>query len=153
MACAAEARERRLTRGAALALLVALALPAALPQAQAQAAQRARVCNVVRTPVLNSPDGFVVGYLMLNKQPPIFRMFIAMLLIGLGYLTATGAIEDIGAKFARHSQTPASVPAAAPGATPKAEPAAAPAAKTEAAPAPDAAKPADPYPGAPKPAQ
>lgn len=63
MACAAEARARRLTRGAALALLVALALPAALPQAPAQAAQRARVCNVVRTPVLNSPDGFVVGYL------------------------------------------------------------------------------------------
>ncbi len=56
-------RARRLTRGAALALLVALALPAALPSAQAQAAQRARVCSVYRAPVLNSPDGFVVGYL------------------------------------------------------------------------------------------
>ncbi len=39
---------------------------------------------------------FAVGYLMLNKKPPIFRMFVAMLLVGIGYLTATGAIEDIG---------------------------------------------------------
>ena len=43
---------------------------------------------------------FVVGYLMLNKKPPIFRMFVAMLLVGLGYLTATGAVEDIGARVA-----------------------------------------------------
>ncbi len=41
---------------------------------------------------------FAVGYLMLNKKPPIFRMFVAMLLVGVGYLTATGAIEDIGAR-------------------------------------------------------
>ncbi len=42
---------------------------------------------------------FAVGYLMLNKKPPIFRMFVAMLLVGLGYLTATGAIEDIGKRL------------------------------------------------------
>ena len=42
---------------------------------------------------------FAVGYLMLNKKPPIFRMFVAMLLVGIGYLTATGAIEDIGARL------------------------------------------------------
>ncbi len=41
---------------------------------------------------------FAVGYLMLNRKPPIFRMFVAMLLVGVGYLTATGAIEDIGAR-------------------------------------------------------
>ena len=42
---------------------------------------------------------FAVGYLMLNKKPPIFRMFVAMLLVGIGYLTATGAIEDIGKRL------------------------------------------------------
>ena len=63
MACAADHRGAVRARGAALALLLALTLPAAFPHAQAQAAQRARICNVVRTPVLNSPDGFVVGYL------------------------------------------------------------------------------------------
>ena len=41
---------------------------------------------------------FVAGYLMLQKQAAIFRMFVAMLLVGVGYLTATGAIEDIGAR-------------------------------------------------------
>ena len=39
---------------------------------------------------------FAGGYLMLRKQESIFRFFIAMLLIGMGYLTATGAINDIG---------------------------------------------------------
>jgi hypothetical protein len=56
-------RARRPTRGAALAVVLALALPAALPSAQARAAESARVCSVYRAPVLNSPDGFVVGYL------------------------------------------------------------------------------------------
>ena len=39
---------------------------------------------------------FAVGYLMLRKNAGIFRMFTAMLLFALGYLTLTGAINDIG---------------------------------------------------------
>lgn len=39
---------------------------------------------------------FAVGYLMLRKNAGIFRMYLAMLLIGLGYLTATGSMNDIG---------------------------------------------------------
>ncbi len=42
---------------------------------------------------------FGVGYFMLRKNPGVFRMFVAMLLIGLGYLTATGALSDIGHKI------------------------------------------------------
>lgn len=39
---------------------------------------------------------FAVGYLMLNKNRGVFRMFVAMLIIGLGYLGFTGALDDIG---------------------------------------------------------
>ena len=39
---------------------------------------------------------FAVGYLMLRRNRGVFRMYLAMLLIGLGYLTATGALTDIG---------------------------------------------------------
>lgn len=39
---------------------------------------------------------FAVGYLMLRRNRGVFRMYVAMLLIGLGYLTATGALTDIG---------------------------------------------------------
>ncbi len=55
---------------------------------------------------------FAVGYLMLNKKPPIFRMFVAMLLVGLGYLTATGAVEDIGARLVGGSPAAVEAPAA-----------------------------------------
>ena len=41
---------------------------------------------------------FAVGYLMLRKNAGIFRMFTAMLLFALGYLTLTGAINDIGSR-------------------------------------------------------
>lgn len=101
---------------------------------------------------------YVIGYLMLNKNMPVFRMYLAMIAIGLGYLYFTGGLEDIGATFGRHAkESPAaavSVPAAKP-----ATPAPAADTKTETAPAPAASeqKPAstqaDPYPGAPKPAQ
>ena len=59
---------------------------------------------------------FAVGYLMLRKQTGIFRMFVAMLLVGLGYLTATGAINDIGSRVMGVTQNagPAVTPAAAP---------------------------------------
>ena len=79
---------------------------------------------------------FAVGYFMLNNKPPIFRMFVAMLLVGLGYLTATGAIEDIGARLIGAPPVAVEAPAA-------------PAAK-ESAPAAADAKPAAPAPEAPK---
>jgi hypothetical protein len=71
---------------------------------------------------------FSAGYLMLRKQPGIFRMFMAMLLIGLGYLTATGAINDIGAKVLGHKAMelppePAAAPATAPAPAPAPAPA------------------------------
>jgi hypothetical protein len=43
-----------------------------------------------------------IGYIMLRKQAGIFRMYIAMLLIGLGYLTLTGGLNDIGARVLGH---------------------------------------------------
>ncbi len=86
---------------------------------------------------------FAVGYLMLNKKPPIFRMFVAMLLVGLGYLTATGAIEDIGKGLMGGTEivVPAATKAAPEAAKEETKPAAdaAPAAK-DAAPAPEAPK-------------
>ena len=58
---------------------------------------------------------FAVGYFMLRRNAGIFRMFMAMLLIGLGYLTATGAMNDIGSKvLGSGHMMPTSEPAAAP---------------------------------------
>lgn len=54
-----------------------------------------------------------IGYFMLAKQPGIFRMFVAMVLIGLGYLTATGALTDIGSQIMGNAATtPVEAPAA-----------------------------------------
>jgi len=84
---------------------------------------------------------FVAGYLMLNKQPPIFRMFVAMLTIGVGYLWATGAVEDIGAKVTGKRNLAVPVENAAAPAAPKPAAAEAPKAAPEAPKA--AAAPAD----------
>ncbi len=70
---------------------------------------------------------FAVGYLMLRKNPGIFRMFLAMMLIGLGYLTATGAMNDIGRKVLgmndnlQDGPVPAATPATPAPATPTPE--------------------------------
>ena len=57
---------------------------------------------------------FAVGYLMLRKNAGIFRMFMAMLLFALGYLTLTGAMNDIGSKVLGSGvMTPTSEPAPA----------------------------------------
>ena len=37
------------------------------------------------------------GYFALRNNTGIFRMFVAMTLLALGYLTVTGALNDIGA--------------------------------------------------------
>ena len=83
---------------------------------------------------------FAVGYFMLRRNAGIFRMFVAMLLIGIGYLTATGAISDIGRAIMGNDAVvvPVETPVAP----------AAPAAKT-AAPAADAPAPADDAAGEP----
>ena len=63
---------------------------------------------------------FAVGYLMLRRNAGIFRMFMAMLLIGLGYLTATGAMSDIGASVMGkvNQAIPETAPVAAPAPAP-----------------------------------
>ncbi|MFN0220067.1 MAG: hypothetical protein ACKVP4_14790 [Hyphomicrobium sp.] len=38
----------------------------------------------------------VLGFLFLRRNAAVFRFFVALLLVGLGYLTATGALVDIG---------------------------------------------------------
>jgi hypothetical protein len=74
MASAADRRSAAgLARAAVLALLLALAISALVPSAEALAAERGRVCNVYRAPVLNSPDGFVVGYLFRPDPVRILR--------------------------------------------------------------------------------
>lgn len=88
---------------------------------------------------------YVVGYLMLNKYMPVFRMYLAMIAIGLGYLYFTGGLEDIGATFGRHMKETPTVVAPAPATKPAAPAAETP--KTEAAPAPAPAA------AEPKPAQ
>jgi hypothetical protein len=67
------ARAAVFARAAGLALLLALAISAFAPRANALAAERGRVCSVYRAPVLNSPDGFVVGYLFRPDPVRILR--------------------------------------------------------------------------------
>lgn len=95
---------------------------------------------------------FAVGYLMLHRKAAIFRMYSAMLVLGLGYLALTGALSDIG----RDMLGTLGVKTTAPAETAPTEPPAAPATETPAAPppAPAAESPAPetpaPAPEAPK---
>lgn len=74
MASAAErSAVSRLMSRAALAALLAVVLSLTATAAQASAAERARICKVYRAPVLNSPDGFVVGYLFRPDPVRILR--------------------------------------------------------------------------------
>lgn len=97
---------------------------------------------------------FALGYLLLKGKPAIRRMYFVMILIGLGYLAATGAMEDIGRGLLGEPQIAApqgvvvpettTAPAADTAApTPESAPAPAPAA-TPAAPANDNAPAANP---------
>lgn len=84
---------------------------------------------------------FAVGYFLLRGSRAIFGMFAAMLLIGLGYLTSTGALTDIGHKIlgSEGQLMPASAPVPIAETPAPAADAAAPAAAPEAAAEPDAA--------------
>lgn len=97
-----------------------------------------------------------LGYFMLRRNRGVFRMYLAMILIGLGYLTATGALSDIGRTLmgSEGEVMPAESPAPAPAAeTPSPAPAATPEpAPVEPAPAEPASPPADVPPPASEPA-
>lgn len=54
------------------------------------------------------------AYLMLRRHAAVFRMVVAMILLGLGYLTATGAISDIGATLTGQPTVPAVVETTSP---------------------------------------
>ena len=99
----------------------------------------------------------VLGYLFLRRNPAICRFFVALLLVGLGYLAVTDALSDIGrivqgkdAAVVRPTAGETAPPAAQAPAEPPAveQPAAAPLAPTDApvgepAPAPVEAQPQD----------
>lgn len=87
---------------------------------------------------------FGAGYLMLRRNAGIFRMFLAMLIIGLGYLGLTGALDDVGRTILGKAgvatptadtapATEETAPAPAPESAPATEPATPPAAETPAA--------------------
>lgn len=41
----------------------------------------------------------IFGLFFLARYRPVFLMYVGACVIGLGYLTATGAVEDLGAKL------------------------------------------------------
>lgn len=54
------------------------------------------------------------GLVFLRRQGGVFWMYLAACLVGLGYLTATGAVSDIGSKalsLVAASSAPKPVPA------------------------------------------
>lgn len=80
----------------------------------------------------------LVGGILLARYRPVFWMFFAALVIGLGYLTTTGTVDEVGKQAIGYIGTPApeATPAVAPAPAPEPTPAAAPAPAPEAAPAP-----------------
>jgi len=106
----------------------------------------------------------LIGGILLGRYRPVFWMFVAALAVGLGYLTTTGTVDEVGKQAIGYVGTPppAATPAAAPEPaaaepTPAAapEPAPAPAPEAAPAPAPEAAPapaPEAPAPEAPAPA-
>lgn len=100
--------------------------------------------------------GIIIGVIVLGRTRPVFLMYLAALVVGLGYLGATGALNDIGkqalAQFDGGTPAPNMAPKAQPTAleapqplAPEAAPAEAPAAPAP-APAPAEAAPAAPAP-------
>lgn len=79
----------------------------------------------------------LIGGILLARHRAVFWMFFAALVVGLGYLTSTGTVDDVGKQAIGYIGTPPpeATPAAAPAPAPEPTPAAAP----EPAPAPEAA--------------
>jgi hypothetical protein len=81
------------------------------------------------------------GYFALRNNTMIFRMFVAMVLVALGYLTVTGALNDIGGTILGKAPVAATVEKTAAPAEKPAAPAPAPKVEAPAAPAPAATPP------------
>lgn len=66
----------------------------------------------------------LIGGILLGRYRPVFWMFFGALIIGLGYLTTTGAVNDVGKQAIGYIGTPQPevVPAAAPEPAPAPEP-------------------------------
>lgn len=85
----------------------------------------------------------LIGAILLGRYRPVFWMFVAALIIGLGYLTTTGAVEDVGKAAVTYigvlpEETPAAVPAPVPATAPEAEAASEPAPAAQPEPASEA---------------
>lgn len=80
----------------------------------------------------------LIGGILLGRYRPVFWMYFLALLVGLGYLTTTGTVDDIGKQAIGYVGTPppAVTPAAAPEPAPAPAPEPAPAPTPEAAPTP-----------------
>lgn len=87
----------------------------------------------------------LIGGILFGRYRPVFWMFFAALVIGLGYLTTTGTVDDVGKEVIGYigtpppAVTPAAAPEPAPAPTPAAAPEPAPAPAPEPPPAPEAA--------------
>jgi len=55
----------------------------------------------------------VCGLFFLARYRPVMLMYLGACVIGLGYLTATGAVEDVGRKLLGGSAPSAAAPAPA----------------------------------------
>lgn len=89
----------------------------------------------------------LIGGILLGRYRPVLWMYVAALIIGLGYLTTTGTVDEVGKQAIGYIGTPpAETPAAAPepAAAPAPEPA--PSAAPEPAPEPTPAPEATPAP-------
>ncbi len=48
----------------------------------------------------------LIGGILLGRYRPVFWMFFAALVVGLGYLTTTGAVDDVGKQTIGYIGTP-----------------------------------------------
>ena len=61
--------------------------------------------------VLGLPP-LLLGSILLRRRWPVLLLFVVLMLLGLGYLVATGAVEDVGiAVMTMLGQPPALQPA------------------------------------------
>ncbi len=110
--------------------------------------------------IVTAVPALIIGLVLLGRYKPVLWMYIGAMAIGLGYLTVTGAIEDIGRETRSYlpsekaatvapepapAVAPAPAPEPAPVAVPEPTPVPAPQAAPEPSPAPaPSAQPATP---------
>lgn len=89
----------------------------------------------------------LIGGILLGRYKPVLWMYVAALIVGLGYLTTTGTVDDVGKTAIEYIGTkPAEAPAAAPEPTASPEPTPAPEPAPSAAPEPTPAPESTPAP-------